>query len=324
MVRASRPKTADAALNVLEHDWWNENAPVIARVWEMEPEVSRAVRGAYLERARAYFLKGRERATVLELGCGSGWVGQSIAGPQLRIVGADFSESQVALARGRAAKNGLAEFCTYRVATSAQWPDEARDADCALIHAFLHHLDEEEIDGVLHDLRTRLRPGARIFFYEPAFWDGGREGEDLEGGSLATLLRLTVQACVSALRIGSRLLGMRDQEIAVRFERLMQRAEENGWYLSPKEIPFGYRAFSERLGKDFAIRDAEWVTVYLVGWALECNLLRSPAARRFLCATFLPAAAWCDRMLAARSGFLATVLKPPSYAFAVWECEVPV
>ena len=322
-MRTERPRQADAALNALEHDWWNENAPVIARVWEMEPEVSRAVRGAYLERARAFFLQGRERATVLELGCGSGWVGQSIAGPRIRVIGSDFSESQVAQARERAARNRLAEFCSYHVATSAHWPGEAREADCALIHAFLHHLDEEEIDGVLRDLRTRLRPGARIFFYEPAFWDGEGDSKSLAGSPFAPLLRLTVQACVSALRIGARLLDLRDQEVAERFERLMQRAAENGWYLSPKEIPFGYRAFSERLGRDFVVRDARWITIYLVGWALECNLLRAPAARRFLCATLVPLAAWCDRMLAAQPRYLASVLQPPSHAFAAWECEVP-
>jgi hypothetical protein len=49
-------------------------------------------------------------AHVVELGCGSGWVGQSICGPELRITGTDFSASQIALARENAARKRLGAF----------------------------------------------------------------------------------------------------------------------------------------------------------------------------------------------------------------------
>lgn len=316
-MRMQRALRADEVTNALEHDWWNENAATIARVWEMEPEVSRAVRGAYLEKAKAFFLQGRDEARVLELGCGSGWVGQSIAGPRLRIIGTDFSEAQVALARRRAEANGLQQYCSYRVASAAHWPDEARTADCALVHAFLHHLDESELAGVLRDLRTRLRPGARIWFYEPAFLPSPA----LEGA--ARTVARAFHACSAAFRLVSRALGLRDQDTAEKFERLTQRADANGWYLSPKEVPFDHGSFTANLQRHFAVRDSYWATIYLVGWAFETNLLRHRFARQLACATFLPLAAAGDRFVAAHVGALGTASQPPNYGFAVWECEVP-
>lgn len=319
MLRASRPRVADSTLNRQEHDWWNEHAPIISRLWEMYPEVSRAVRGAYLERVRQFFLLGRERATVLELGSGSGWVGQSIAGPRLRVVGTDFSELQVALARARAEASGLTAYCSYHVTGSADWPAEAASADCALIHAFLHHLDELEIEGVLRALRGRLRAGARILFYEPAFLSGPA----VQPRGPVWLVGRAVHTFASALRVASAGLGLRDEATARKFDRLTQMAADNGWYLSPKEIPFDHDTFTASLRDHFAIRDSYWATVFLVGWAFETNLLRSALARRAACASFLPLAAVCDRFIAARAQSLGSALQSPNYGFAVWECEVP-
>ena len=318
-LRLQRPRRADPELNARELDWWNANAATIAKVWEMAPEVSWQVRRAYLERARAFFLEGRERVTLLEPGCGSGWLGQSIAGPRLRVIGTDFSAAQLALARERAAARGVADWCEYHLADAARWPEAARAADGALVHAFLHHLDDAEIDGVLQGLRARLAPGARVWIYEPAFaeTDGAARGD-----AAARMLAGALQAGAALIGLGARALGLRDEATAQQFARLARQAEESGWYLSPKEVPFQLGEFTRRLERDFALRDRYWATLHLVGWALECNLLRAPAARRLACATFLPLAARADRFLAGRPAHVAEALRAPGHGFAVWECEV--
>ena len=187
-------------------------------------------------------------------------------------------------------------------------------------HAFLHHLDDVEIDAVLRDLRTRLRPGARVWIYEPAFAESGTTAARADVPAL--LLNRAMQAVSALIRVATGAFGMRDEPTAKKFDRLTEQAADSGWYLSPKEVPFHLEEFTQRVESNFALRERYWATIYLVGWALECNLLRSSAARRFACATFLPLAARCDRFLAARPAHLATALKAPNHGFAVWECEV--
>lgn len=115
-----RPRVADPEINKLEHEWWENNAALVARFWEMETSISDILRQSYLHEIKNFFLKGRSEVTVLELGCGSGWVGQSIAGNNIRIIGTDFSESQLALARANSTRRGLDKVTSYRVSTSAE------------------------------------------------------------------------------------------------------------------------------------------------------------------------------------------------------------
>lgn len=319
-MRTRRADPADPGLNARERAWWNDNAPVIERVWEMDPEVSRVVRGRYLLAAREFFLSGRTSATVLEPGCGSGWVGQALAGPDLRIVGTDFSESQIDLARTRAGRFGLSEYCAYRVLAPDSWPVEADAVDGVLMHAFLHHLDDVEVDALLGQLRSRLRPGTRVWIYEPAFLSG----EVPAPNGPAWWLGRSMHALCAVQRLASRLLGLRDEPTADSFDRLMRQAQENGWYLSPKEVPFDRDAFTARIRQHFTLHRTRWQTIYLVGWALETNLLRSAGFRRLSCSTLLRLAAACDHYIAARADQLGSALSPPAYGFAVWECEVPV
>ena len=109
-------------------------------------------------------------AHVVELGCGSGWVGQSICGRELRITGTDFSASQIALARENAARKRLDAFTHYQVATSGVWPSLDRAGTGILIHAFLHHLDGAELDAFFDMLHRNVPPGTQIWIYEPAFY----------------------------------------------------------------------------------------------------------------------------------------------------------
>src|SRR4051794_3007935 len=104
----------------------------------MHDTVSRAARGQYLTRAKNFFA-AIPNAHVVELGCGSGWVGQSICGPDLRITGTDFSQSQIDLARKRARRRRLDAYTDYIVATSGTWPSLRSAPTGILIHAFLHH-----------------------------------------------------------------------------------------------------------------------------------------------------------------------------------------
>jgi SAM-dependent methyltransferase len=318
-VKIERDARSSASLNELEHEWWNEHAGTVARVWEMDDAVSRAARASYLRRIKRFLQAPRGEARILELGCGSGWVGQALAGPRLRIVGTDFSENQIALAKRNAAARRVAPYCSYYVAGANDWPRHAEGVNGVLVHAFLHHLDDTEIDGILDALEDRLPAGAKVLCYEPAFHatraGGGPSRSRRAGVALRAAARL--HAGLSRLYAGA---GLLDGAAVQRFTALQEKASAEGWYLSPKEVPFDVDAFTERLARRFDVRDSYWATVYTIGWAFETNMLSSPLLRRIGASSVVPLFALADRWIARDEPYLRSVLSPPAHAFRIWEC----
>jgi 2-polyprenyl-3-methyl-5-hydroxy-6-metoxy-1,4-benzoquinol methylase len=318
MKSAVRPYHSSPEVDAAEQDWWNRHAALIARVWEMNDEVSRAVRGRYLAAARDFFLRGEGSAvTIVELGCGSGWVGQSIAGPKLRIIGTDFSSAQIELARANAARRGVSDFVRYEVASAGSWPSDAARPHGVLIHAFLHHLSGAELDAFFATVRRHIRNGTKIFVYEPAFYASGRT-EARPHAATSALLGIAnwVIARLSAYYERNRLI---DEETRAGFLGLMHAADRQAWYLSPKEVPFDVGELTARLREFASIDRSYWATVQAVGWTFETNLVTDERIRKRVCRFALPLLLLIDRMLANDEAFLRQLLTPPNHAFRVWE-----
>ena len=161
-------------LDKLELDWWNRNAEIVSKAWEMHDDVSRTVRKVYLEKARKFFQSDKKKMTILELGCGSGWVGQFIANSNLHIIGTDFSENQIQLAIKNAKKKGLEEYCKYQLTDVFDCINKDSEffqhIDGVMIHGFLHHLNGQEIETIFYNIKKYLKQGTRLWIYEPAFY----------------------------------------------------------------------------------------------------------------------------------------------------------
>lgn len=319
MKNFERPRHASPEINRLEAIWWEENASLIARVWEMYPEVSAVVRGQYMQSARQFLLGDATPARVLELGCGSGWVGQMIAGADLQIIGTDFSSAQIELARANASSRGLGDACKYAVQSDKEIPDEIESCDGLLLHCFLHHLDGAELEALLDALTERVRPGTRIWIYEPAFHTDAQEGES----NLSPELRGQLDVVVRQHEQMVRLLGERnllDKPVRDRFQTLQEIANRSHWYLSPKEVPLDLRAFTKMLEDRWHVVRSAWETVNLVGWAHDFNTITDSTVRHALVRDVLPVWADVDRAICAEDAYLAHFLRAPNYAFRSWEC----
>jgi hypothetical protein len=70
MIKIEREYIAGQDLNNLELHWWNENAQIVSKVWEMQNDISWTARKHYLNNAKSYFKQGNKPVTILELGCG--------------------------------------------------------------------------------------------------------------------------------------------------------------------------------------------------------------------------------------------------------------
>jgi len=114
----------------------------------MWPTTSRALERAGLTRG----------ATCLDLGCGGGDVTfemARLAGPDGRVVGLDFDELKIDLARQSAAERGLGNI-EFRQLDVENWNEEAR-YDFIYSRFLLTHLKNP--GEVLRQMRRAVRPG---------------------------------------------------------------------------------------------------------------------------------------------------------------------
>lgn len=99
----------------------------------------------------------------LDLGCGTGAFTGRLREFELRLVGMDISE--VSIARAQAAAQGD----RYLVADLRSLPVASGSSDIAVFSGVLHHLPAREIRlAVFREARRALRPGGRIFSFDPS------------------------------------------------------------------------------------------------------------------------------------------------------------
>jgi 2-polyprenyl-3-methyl-5-hydroxy-6-metoxy-1,4-benzoquinol methylase len=316
-----RAQCPDPAIDREEEAWWNANAETVEAIWAMAAPVRRALRTPYLERARRFFLEGRGAGpvTLLEIGCGSGWVGRMIAERRrLHVIGIDLAAEQIRLAEDNAAREGLRDVCQYRCQNLSDFA--ARDAQavsCVLIHAILHHLSWQEIRSVLGQLRA-LGPGTRLFVYEPAYL--ADPATPIEPSPRARRAQRAASLPARATELFRSLLRpARDEPLLGRVKALVADAQRQGRILSPKEVVFREPELLALLGEIGEVTERFLCDFTSVAASQFATTLRSARLQRGYCRTILPLAAWIDRRLFAR-GEIPLVTR--DYVFMGYHCTI--
>jgi SAM-dependent methyltransferase len=111
-------------------------------------------------------LAGRRLGRVLSIGCGEGPFECLIAQHAESVLGIDLSAEAIERARRRAAARGLANV-EFRCLPLAELPPGER-FDGIVCLAFLHHVPEAELPGLLARLRAQLAPGGFFFARDPS------------------------------------------------------------------------------------------------------------------------------------------------------------
>jgi SAM-dependent methyltransferase len=84
-----------------ELPWWDKFADVMAKQWNLTPAMNRAIRTEYeRDYEQLLFTAG---GTLLDVGCGTGVRTHAQARRGMKVVGIDFSQSHLELARDLAA-----------------------------------------------------------------------------------------------------------------------------------------------------------------------------------------------------------------------------
>lgn len=113
-----------------------------------------------MRRDRYFDLRPGDR--VLDLGCGSGAVVARLRKCGVDVVGVDYAEAMVDVARET---YGLGDKVRRMDATDLQF--ESNSFDVVLANGVLHHLTvQEQLDGALSEVHRILRPGGRLCCFD--------------------------------------------------------------------------------------------------------------------------------------------------------------
>ena len=230
--RAQRIQTSSPALDQEEVEWWNAHADLIERIWGLSDALCREVRGGYVAEVRALFQKitGKRKLHLLEIACGSGWPGRLLADAETRVTGLDFSEKQIQLARENAAASGAVN-CDYRCAGVSEIPAllAGGEFDGSFIHCGIHHLSGAELRAAARSLSAAPR-GTPVILVEPMY----HNRRTIHGGLVARALDFVYGVFQKRAASGLPL----DESVTAETKALLEKADRNSWFLSPKEMPF--------------------------------------------------------------------------------------
>ena len=132
-----------------EH-WWDGSQRWLRALQNLVP-----ARFAFFDRLTSW--NGR---TVLDLGCGGGFMSEALARRGAEVIGVDVSRSAIAIAERHAASGGLA--IRYLVASGENLPLPDASVDCVVCVDVIEHV--HSLDQVLDEIRRVLRPGGVFLF----------------------------------------------------------------------------------------------------------------------------------------------------------------
>jgi len=149
-----------ARFSRLAAQWWDARGPM-APLHKLNP-----VRLAYIrDRAAEYFGRDPKRLDslaglrILDIGCGGGILSEPLARLGAAVVGADPSESNIAVARNHAAQSGLA--IDYRNTTAEALAEAGESFDVVLAMEVVEHVADV---GLFVDLTASMvKPGGLMF-----------------------------------------------------------------------------------------------------------------------------------------------------------------
>jgi 2-polyprenyl-3-methyl-5-hydroxy-6-metoxy-1,4-benzoquinol methylase len=290
--RRPRLPRSTPELDSLEVDWWDSNAAHIERIWGLPDPLCRGARQRYIEDIQAMFLhvRGARPLRILEIACGSGWPGRLLASSRLKVTGVDFSEGQIQIARAKAAETGQTH-CDYAHMDINQMSEtfQSNQFDGAFIHCGIHHLSTAELISFT-ELLALSPKGFPTILVEPVYLDQGTLSGRLLKKTIAKLCAL-----LPRFYLGH---ASQDEVVTQTTDRLIKLANDNGWFLSPKEVPFDVGEIGRLFSPHFEIREIVPVTYFGLSAAQFLATINDQKAAFKFGARVLPILTSIDRLLA--------------------------
>ncbi len=289
-----RPLETSSEVEAAEIAWWEKFADVEDRFcWVQTPAIQRSLRGRYV---RDIVRAAPPNGTILELGCGSGWLSILLAKLGARkVVGIDFSKAQIEKARTMARVERVADRVRFELADAAKYDRIEERFDVVVMHGFLHHLSTSEIRGALEKAHKLLRSEGRLVVVEPIQYPTGPVSS--RARNLVFWFHLIRQSLTRGRRWGLRRFSPAELRLRELIDERPVGTEPFG--PSPKEIPLNPDELPRLVDGLFTIRERRrcmWAS-HFIAQELLLMQVSQPILARLLTPLLIPIAAWLDRAI---------------------------
>ena len=270
-----------------EKAWWNMYGDYMTYQWQLTPYLHDVIR-APLEKTYVDYLftpGGR----LLDLGCGSGWLSFRFAERGMSVHGIDIAMEQIHAANemklARRMDNVSFECADFLAWDCAEYTEAF---DSVFVSAFMHHLPEIELEQTVRKIASVVKPGGRVFLYEPL--------------TSAKPRRLVIKLIDRLCSLG--LLVMLDK-----FPKWMGLISERhaaelacGYKMtSPRERPVDLALLTKSCGNDFEISEIKGWHLHSLGFSMQVTALREGVRKYY--EPFGRFWYWLDRLLFDRFGW---------------------
>ncbi len=242
--------TSTSVLDEAESLWWEKFSDVEEKFcWVQPPEVNTFLRKKYLNKIINLL---PNEGTVLELGCGSGWLCLQLGRLRVNhVVGMDFSEEQISKAKTRARESNLQHKIEFKKQTADELKNSKNAFDIVIVHAFLHHLSVEEIKEVFSAAHRLMKSGGRLVLFEPIQYPA--QGEDTK----TRVIRKFAQKLITGLSSSTFLNFCKRSSSELKVRGLLEERNVGvpPFGASPKEIPFQPDELENLIAPFFTIRE---------------------------------------------------------------------
>jgi SAM-dependent methyltransferase len=169
-------------------------------------------------------LRLRPNSVILDVGCGLGFIGQSLAEfvPDGKIIGVDLDAKLVESARRISVKTLPNRVFDYRVGNAYDLPVDSGSVDLSISQCMLMHLDNPQ--KAIAEMQRATKKGGRVVAVEPdyaslSYFDTAVEEMNYSVDQRASFLRWEMMR-----KFGKKKLGKGDDDIGTRIPFLFFQA----------------------------------------------------------------------------------------------------
>lgn len=265
-----------------EEVWWDKYGNYMTYQWKLTPSLNKILRAELKNDYVEFLLNPNE--SLLDLGCGSGWLSLYFAERGMNVLGIDLSQEQINASNNLKAHSRL-ENLEFECCDLVKWDPGKHQGKfvSVFVSAFLHHLPEVELEMMFRKIATVLKPGGKVYLYEP-----------LSSSSGTRCFSVRVVDAISN-RLMCILLSVLPRWFDL-FSNEYKEEFKNGYQMSsPHESPIDIELIKKFCSGSFEIIEMKGWHLFSLGFAMQSMALKESVRDKY---SFL-AALWfrVDRIL---------------------------
>lgn len=168
-------------------------------------------------------LKLKPNSVILDVGCGLGFIGQSLAEfvPQGRIIGVDLDAKLIELARRISEKTLPNRVFDYRIGSAYNLPVESDTANLSICQCMLMHIDDPE--KAIAEMTRVTKKGGRVVTIEPDYASVSYFDTAVQEMKYSVNQRVSFLRWEMLRKLGKKKLGKGDDDIGTKLPFLFYK-----------------------------------------------------------------------------------------------------